>query len=398
MSRDIPTNLIDRDPDQPRQYFDPDALAELAQSIGATGLAVPILLRPAGERFIIVHGERRYRAVCSLGWATIPADVRDIAPDAAQWLALVENVQRSDLSPIEEARAYQARLAGGMTQEALGQKIGKTQSYIAQKLRLLTLPDPVLVLLDRKAITEGHARQLLRLKAMYHDMTMTFNDTTDGEPLTGERFRPVLDDAGEQESFVLGMLFNQCRIEDQPAGLLLPKSDSDRSVLRQAILSYFDYIAQNANTIPLWAVGAFYWGAIAACAHWGVALLSKQIDLWHDRFLSAIYWKAVCQGDMKYERDIEQRSGDAPIPLESRPIAYQMQWYEYWGFMSDLRHGGVTGYLKDHEMPRDLLWEAIEHIKPRGFRYSLPTQIQPYGPHHERYFELQAQWEAMNPD
>jgi len=165
MSRDILLNLIDPDSEQPRKQFDAVKLAELAQSIKQSGLAVPILLRPAGDRFIIVHGERRYRAAFSLGWDTIPAEVRDISASEAKWLALAENVQRADLSPIEEARAYQARLADGITQTELGKRIGKTQSYVATKLRFLRLPHEVQAALDDGAISEGHAKQLLRVKA-----------------------------------------------------------------------------------------------------------------------------------------------------------------------------------------------------------------------------------------
>ncbi len=163
MSRDILLSRIDRDETQPRQHFDADALAELAQSIGASGLAVPILVRPCGERFVIVHGERRYRAVSQLGWETIPADVRDLSVEEAGWLTLIENIQRADLSPIEEARAYQARLSEGMTQEQLGRRIGKSQSHIATKLRFLKLPLEVQTALDQHQISEGHAKQLLRL-------------------------------------------------------------------------------------------------------------------------------------------------------------------------------------------------------------------------------------------
>ncbi len=170
MSRDIPLSLIDPDPDQPRRSIDPATQAELVQSMAANGLAVAILVRPVGERFTLVHGERRWRGAGTLGWPTIRAEVRDLTADEAHWLALIENVQRADLSPVEEARAYEARLAGGITQEALGARIGKSQSYISQKLRLLTLPDPLVTYLDWRALTEGHARQLLRLRAWYHDL------------------------------------------------------------------------------------------------------------------------------------------------------------------------------------------------------------------------------------
>ena len=164
MFRDILLTLIDPDPEQPRKYFGADLLAELGGSMAANGLAVPILVRPVGERFVIVHGERRYKAALSLGWAAIAAEVRDVTPDQARWLSLVENVQRADLSPIEEAQAYQERLAGGLTQAELGERIGKSQSYIAHKLRLLGLPEPVQAAIGAGAIAEGHARQLLRLK------------------------------------------------------------------------------------------------------------------------------------------------------------------------------------------------------------------------------------------
>lgn len=163
MSRDILLTLIDRDPNNARQTFDETGIAELAQSIAASGLAVPILVRPSGDRYTIVHGERRYRAVQSLGWATIPAEVRELDSESASWLALVENVQRSDLSPIEEAQAYQAKLATGITQTELGQRIGKTQSYIATKLRFLRLPSFVQAGIQLGKISEGQAKQLLRL-------------------------------------------------------------------------------------------------------------------------------------------------------------------------------------------------------------------------------------------
>ena len=165
MSRDILIDLIDADPDQPRRHFDADQLAELAESIAANGLIVPILLRPVGERFVIVHGERRFRACRSLGWAFLPAEGRDLDVETARWMALVENIQRADLTPIEEAQAYAAALATGLTQQQLGKRIGKTQSYIAQKLRLLKMAPEVQEAVAAGTISEGIARQLLRLDA-----------------------------------------------------------------------------------------------------------------------------------------------------------------------------------------------------------------------------------------
>lgn len=197
MSRDILLTLIDPDAANARKHFPTVSLAELAASIGASGLAVPILLRPAGDRFLIVHGERRFRAVKSLGWQTIQADVRDIDADAASWLALVENVQRADLSPIEEAQAYQAKLSMGITQSELGRRIGKTQSHIATKLRFLTLPAQVQQALQEEVISEGHAKQLLRLKGEDHQLRICAKVIA--EKMSVAELAKMMDDAIECE-------------------------------------------------------------------------------------------------------------------------------------------------------------------------------------------------------
>lgn len=159
----IPTELIDPDPEQPRKTFDAGGISELAASLKASGQAVAILVRPAGDRYVIVHGERRWRAARELGWTEIRAEVRDVAAADVPWLALVENLQRSELSPVEEAEALQRLAMAGHTQTTIAAKLGKTQSYVAQKLRLLKLPENVRRRLNEGALSEGHARQLLRL-------------------------------------------------------------------------------------------------------------------------------------------------------------------------------------------------------------------------------------------
>ena len=163
MSRDILLTDIDRDPEQPRKHFDAAALQELADSMAATGLAVPITVKPAGARFVIVTGERRWRAAQLLGWATIRAEVQELDAATAQWRTLVENIQRADLTPIEEAHAFQKLTDAGHTQTEIAKRIGKGQSYVAQKLRLLKMPAEVQAMLGDGRLTEGHARQLLRL-------------------------------------------------------------------------------------------------------------------------------------------------------------------------------------------------------------------------------------------
>lgn len=175
MSRDILLTDIDPDPDQPRQHFDAAALQELADSMAATGQAVPITVKPAGARFVIVTGERRWRAAQLLGWPVIRADVQDIDATTAQWQTLVENIQRAGLTPIEEAQAFQKLVDAGHTQTEIARRIGKTQSYVAQKIRLLRLPAGVQEMLNAGRpsvpemlnvgrLSEGHGRQLLRLR------------------------------------------------------------------------------------------------------------------------------------------------------------------------------------------------------------------------------------------
>lgn len=159
----IPTELIDPDPEQPRKTFDAGGINELAASLKASGQAVAILVRPAGDRYVIVHGERRWRAARQLGWPEIRAEVREVAAADVPWLSLVENLQRSELSPVEEAEALQRLATAGHTQTTIAGKLGKTQSYVAQKLRLLKLPEDVRRRLNEGALSEGHARQLLRL-------------------------------------------------------------------------------------------------------------------------------------------------------------------------------------------------------------------------------------------
>ncbi|WP_313289722.1 nucleoid occlusion protein [Exiguobacterium sp.] len=150
---------------QPRTVFDGDRIEELAVTIEEHGLLQPIVVRKQGTGYEIIAGERRYRAVRSLGWETIPAIVKEMTDETTASLALIENLQREDLTPIEEAEAYERMLAlQDIKQEVLARKLGRSQSTIANKLRLLRLPNDVREALKQRTITERHARALLPLK------------------------------------------------------------------------------------------------------------------------------------------------------------------------------------------------------------------------------------------
>jgi ParB family chromosome partitioning protein len=160
----IHVDEIVSNPFQPRTVFDENSIRELAQTIRTHGIIQPIIVRRHQEHYELIAGERRWRAVRTLGWTTIPAIVRVMNDAQTASAALIENLQREGLTPIEEAVAYQQLLElHGLTQESLAQRLGKGQSTIANKLRLLNLPQEVQNSLLGRSITERHARALLAL-------------------------------------------------------------------------------------------------------------------------------------------------------------------------------------------------------------------------------------------
>ena len=158
----LPVGQLVPNPSQPRRTFDDAALAELAQSLEVRGLIQPIVVRPKGAAFEIVAGERRWRAAQRAQLHEVPVIVRELSDAETVELAIVENVQRQDLNPIEEAAAYQ-RLGEeyGHTQEALGRIVGKSRSHIANLLRLLDLPEAVRASVADGRLSMGHARALV---------------------------------------------------------------------------------------------------------------------------------------------------------------------------------------------------------------------------------------------
>lgn len=161
----LPITALEPGPFQPRGGMDEGALADLAASIREHGILQPILVRPkpgAKGVYQIIGGERRWRAAQLVPLHEVPVVIRDLDDRAALAAALVENLQREDLNPLEEAEGYQ-RLTRefGLTQEALGKAVGKSRSHVANTLRLLALPEPVAALLEAGRITAGHARALL---------------------------------------------------------------------------------------------------------------------------------------------------------------------------------------------------------------------------------------------
>ncbi|MDX8346072.1 nucleoid occlusion protein [Rossellomorea sp. YZS02] len=164
--RKIPVSQIVPNRFQPRTVFNDEKIEELSRTIHTHGIIQPIVVRQYDDdQFEIIAGERRYRAVQKLGWETVPAIVKNLNDTETASVALIENLQREELSPIEEAIAYGKLLElHDLTQEALAQRLGKGQSTVANKLRLLKLPEEIQSALLDKRITERHARALIPLK------------------------------------------------------------------------------------------------------------------------------------------------------------------------------------------------------------------------------------------
>jgi len=163
--RDIAVGSIAPNPFQPRRSFDDNALAELADSISASGLLQPIIVRAVGSRFELIAGERRWRAIQRLGWPKVPAIVRDFDDQTALSLALIENLQRDDLSALDAAHGYQRLVAEfNVSPAEVAKLVGKDRSTVANTLRLLKLPSDVQNLMQSRQLTEGHGRALLGIE------------------------------------------------------------------------------------------------------------------------------------------------------------------------------------------------------------------------------------------
>ena len=162
---EIEIELIRVNPNQPRKTFNAESLAELAESIKTHGVLQPIVLTKLGEGYRIVAGERRFRAAKKAGLKAVPAIVRDLSEKEVREIALVENLQREDLNPMEESEAlYNLLTENDLTQEALAHAIGKSRPAIANSLRLLTLPVEVQAMVRELALSTGHAKVLVSVK------------------------------------------------------------------------------------------------------------------------------------------------------------------------------------------------------------------------------------------
>jgi ParB family chromosome partitioning protein len=208
---ELSMNSIVPNPNQPRKNFDEASLKELAASIEEHGLLQPILVRPIGNgKYQIVHGERRWRACKLIGLETIKAEVRKLDDKQVLEIQLIENLQREDLNPIDEAETFRRIVEElGYTHEELAKRISKSREYVTNKLRLLKLPDDIKKALQDGKITEGHAKALISLDES--KQTEVFNKiTTEGLNVR------------QTEDIVKGDIVSRRTLSDEDKTLLVP--------------------------------------------------------------------------------------------------------------------------------------------------------------------------------
>jgi ParB family transcriptional regulator, chromosome partitioning protein len=224
--REIPVEEIDRNPFQTRAHMDEGELAELAASITANGVVQPILVRPlASGRFQLIAGERRWRASQLAGKKTIPAILRQVSDEQALEITIVENLQRADLNPMEQARAFE-RLSREfhMTQEQIATRTGKDRVSVSNFMRLLSMPEPVQKLVESNALTFGHAKVLLGLK-LHPDFEKT-----------AQRVANLSLSVRQTESLVQGILFpEKNKKEPKPEPLVDPNVKEVEEQLQRAL-------------------------------------------------------------------------------------------------------------------------------------------------------------------
>jgi ParB family chromosome partitioning protein len=180
--RELPTELIRPNPLQPRTRFDVDSISELAESIRVAGIVQPVIVRPIADgTFELVAGERRWRAAQEAGLERIPAVVRDQSETERLQTALIENMAREDLNPVDEARACSALVEDlGLTKEEVARRVGRTRPAISNLIRILDLPDDVLELLESAQLSEGHGRAVLQARGQTERRRLAREAATEG--------------------------------------------------------------------------------------------------------------------------------------------------------------------------------------------------------------------------
>jgi len=282
----IPISQIDPNPSQPRQRF--TAIDEMAASIQEHGVLTPLLARPIDDRFQLIDGERRYRAALQLSMDNLPVSIHAVADETAYVLGVVENLQREGLTPLEEADAYTALQKFGMTQQRIAETISRDQSYVAHKIALRRLPQPLLAFLDAGDLTETHLRILAKLEDLVGgEVPATYripNLTTRGP---GRIVGPSAH-FFQQGPRPIDLLSGIAPVGEEDVqgtwsalhgyGIRSPFSPMNERV-EQVSGQMLEYVARHTAR-PLWGDLAFYFAALAVQKDFSTRALDTRLNAW----------------------------------------------------------------------------------------------------------------------
>jgi len=348
-------DLIRPNKEQPRKHF--SGIVELSESIEANGLQQPIVVRPIDEGYEIIAGQRRFMACRLLGRKSIEAIVRTGIDDRTAYeLAIVENAQREGLTPMEEADAFKRLQDEGFTQQKIAGIIGKSQSYVAHKLRLLSLPEFLTVYLRNGLLTENHLRQIQRLKGIYPPGLKQSHVTAPAPEAVGGIIKDTTD-----ATYML--------IRLQPEDCSPPFKAGPEQM--ESCRLFWDYVSKHNADVEQWLLAALWYAALAS-NDMSVSDLSTAIDRFQERYHDAIHqwYDGLCWGPPK--------AGDRLKEKLEEILGYWTddKKREYWGFRADLRHGGSLNL--DVETPgpiRDWYEDIVLRLADNP-TYCLPTSMQ----------------------
>jgi len=338
--RNIAIEKIETNPEQPRAHF--AGIEELAESIRTEGLLEPVMVRPIGEHYQLVHGERRYRAAKLANLSELPALVREMDDATMFRLSLIENVQRSNLTPMEEARSYKRLSGAGHTQAEIGRMIGKGQSYISHKLRLLKAPPPLVYPLEVGELTENHFRQVMRFKNII------------GADLPGDHVPkpPEPKDDLEAASFFMVMRPFEKVFGAEPS-----------KFLTSSVAGWARYVSK--HNPPLWERIAWWFGTWIAALDANVDETTKFAGWVEDLLLTGVVtYTSKMRGRPAVDND------------EHRHEFQDRSWDGWeWATFADMRHSLLLEPLRDHvdsEPVMDLEVRALEKVLANNY-YAAPS-------------------------
>ena len=296
---------------QPRTKF--IGIDKLAESILKNGLLEPVMVRPVQNgMFELIHGERRWRACKQAGMNDIHAIVREVSDKEAFELAIIENVQRENLTPIEEAESYRRLNDDGYSHEEIAKLIGRGRSYVTQKLRLLAMPEHIQFFVQQGLLTENHVRQLAKLKGIYGESLMV--------PLDNRCDKEWFIKADKEfDGYWTAILLSFMRPEEHTLMMDLKTHEP----IFSACQVFLESVSKHNFIIPQWELASFWWACMAVHYEMPVSTLNMVIDNYKERYESGLLWQAGISEESRLKE-----------PAKDDSLWKKSLWAGFYGDMS----------------------------------------------------------------